>query len=169
MEIAVFATSSVMPSYSYGLVRMKCGSSESSITYSSSMTTYRVFLSVLSDNQDAISRPLQCPMAESMSSRLTVSNQLSPTFEGVMSMTCPGIFLTCHISWMASSPRYFHDDSITMSACVASIISFRCFTALGSKKRHAYPATVCLDTSADLDSAPYSGHHQNQGIWFCRS
>ena len=114
IEMALFACSSVIPSY--GLVKMKCGNWESRITYSSSIITYRISCFAYLDSHEAISTPL-----------------FLPSNDGVISIIVPGKFRTFHNSFIASNPRYFQDDSTTMSASVASISLFNCFTALWSK------------------------------------
>ena len=58
IEMALFACSSVIPSY--GLVKMKCGNWESRITYSSSIITYRISCFAYLDSHEAISTPLFC-------------------------------------------------------------------------------------------------------------
>ena len=57
IEMALFACSSVIPSYE--LVKMKCATWESRITYSSSMITYLVLCFPCSDNYKVISCFLQ--------------------------------------------------------------------------------------------------------------
>ena len=114
IEIALLACSSVIPSY--GLVKMKCGTWESRITYSSSIITYRISCFAYLDSHEAISTPL-----------------FLPSNDGVISFIFPGKFRTFHNSFIASNPRYFQDDSTTMSASVASMSLFNCFTALWSK------------------------------------
>ena len=80
--------------------------------------TYRVLWLAWSDSHEAISMPLQCPGVVAVSSNPAESSQLSLTDDGVTSMTRPGKLRAAHISCIASSPRYFHDDSITMAASV---------------------------------------------------
>ena len=130
--MALLARSPVMPSY--GLVRMKCGSCESCITYSSSIITYRPSSWRLSAIHDAISTPFHWVCAGFISSRLALSSMLSVAEDGVTSITLPGMFLSLHICCIASNPRYFHDDSITISALVSSTILFSSATVSGSKK-----------------------------------
>lgn len=84
--MALLARSAVMPSY--GLVRMKCGSCESCITYSSSIITYRPSSWRLSAIHDAISTPFHWVCAGFISSRLALSSMLSVAEDGKSYKMC---------------------------------------------------------------------------------
>ena len=143
--MALSASKSVMPSK--GLVRMKCGNWESSITYSSSMMTYRASWAAFSNSQNSISMPLLCLESRLLSLGPMVDDQLALTTDGVMSITRPGRCRVAHMSCIASRPRYFHEDTITISTWVASMIRFNYSTAWGSKmdpcsSRHGSPFEI---------------------------
>ena len=78
--------------------------------------TYRASAKVFSKSQKSISIPLLCLTSRPKSSRSIFDDQLALTIDGVMSITRPGNCLFVHMSCIASNPRYFQDESITISA-----------------------------------------------------
>lgn len=91
MEIAFTTCVFVIPSY--GLVKIKLGSWDSIITYSSSIITYFASFLSLSINHDAISIPFDIFISISDSERFNSSKYLSLIKDGVISITFPGNFL----------------------------------------------------------------------------